>query len=229
MASRREGVDFVESLRFVTQDPDWGTKVLVGGLVALAGIFILPAPLAVGYTLRITRSAATEAQPRLPEWTDWGGLFVDGLRVIGVGLAHALALLLVLGCPIGLLLVTGFVDQNKDSALGLLVFATLALPLLVFYLAVIVHLQVAVLRLAVTDSLAQAFDVRENLAFVGRNVLPLLLVLAVMLVGQLIANFGVLLCCVGVLFTAFWAQCTTSHALGRAGWGDPLWGGGRAA
>jgi hypothetical protein len=225
MASRREGVDFVESLRFVTDDPDWGTKVLVGGLVALAGIFILPVPLAVGYGLRVTRAAATEAQPRLPEWTDWGGLFVDGLRVIGVGLAHALALLLVLGCPIGLLLVTGFVDQHKGSVLVPLVFVTLALPLLVLYLAVIVHLQVAVLRLAVTDSFTQALDVSENLAFVGRNVLPLLLVLAVMLVGQLIAQLGLILCCVGILFTAFWAQCTTSHALGRAGRGDPVWGG----
>jgi hypothetical protein len=99
---------------------NWDRKMLVLVLLCVAGIFvpILPWIPALGYMAEImSRSAAGEGDPDLPEWNDWGRLFVDGLRVGGAGLIAMLPLILVFSCGFGTYFISliGAIAQDTDG------------------------------------------------------------------------------------------------------------------
>lgn len=86
-------------VRFPFQDPQWATKLLIGsGLLFLNYIVpVAPAIPVLGYYARLIRAGARNDDPsRLPEWDDWGELFLDGLRLLGVILFTTLPGMLVI-------------------------------------------------------------------------------------------------------------------------------------
>jgi hypothetical protein len=101
-------LDFGRALKFVTEDPDWIKKILIGGAAMLLSILVVGSILVSGYWVRlIQRAARGEARP-LPEWDDLGGLFMDGLRAVGIYLAHVLVVMLPLGlAALALVLIGG--------------------------------------------------------------------------------------------------------------------------
>lgn len=156
---------------FPFRDEHWQTKTLIGGLLALVGMLFFPLLLPIyGYSLRILRHTIHEGQPTLPEWDDWGGLFLDGLRMWVVSFVYLLPVWVLmcaaLACWMLPLLTIPFAGSNGEEALlgltiggqiaGFALFALAMLPALFLgYFAV-----VAVTRLAALDALNAAFDFR---------------------------------------------------------------------
>lgn len=64
--------------RRVFGDPSWLIKTLVGMFM-----LILP-PISFGYIYRIAEMGRQGTPIELPEWEDWRGLFVDGLRFLAI-------------------------------------------------------------------------------------------------------------------------------------------------
>lgn len=62
----------------------WG-KFLIGGLLSFVPIVNI---FAFGYLYRLSRQVRRSGQLVLPEWRDWQGLFMDGLRFGAVWLAY---------------------------------------------------------------------------------------------------------------------------------------------
>jgi hypothetical protein len=62
----------------------WG-KFLIGGLLSFVPIVNV---FAFGYLYRLSRQVRQTGQVALPEWRDWQGLFIDGLRFGAVWLAY---------------------------------------------------------------------------------------------------------------------------------------------
>ncbi len=215
-APARPGFDFMASLGVVGQDPAFVRKLLIGSLVMLAGFFILPLPLLVGYHFRVLRRTALGEPRPLPEWDDWGGLFIDGLRVMALLLVHQLGFLLGIGLPLGGVLLVSSALHDGTGALVALLLVPLALLVVVAAVTLAVYLQVVQIRLALTDDWGAACEPSANVSFMRRNVGTLLLAFAVLLVTNFIAQFGVLLCCVGVLPATLWSQIAFHHALGQA-------------
>jgi hypothetical protein len=85
----------------VLQQPGFWLKVLVGGLLSFVpGLNIF----AFGFLYRLSQSLQKRGSVALPDWSDWSGLFRDGLQFAVVWLAYwllplllALALFAVLG------------------------------------------------------------------------------------------------------------------------------------
>lgn len=223
--ARPASFDFVASLKVVTDDPAWVSKLLVASLVSLACGLIVPIPLLLGYYLRLMRRTLRgEARP-LPEWNDWGGLFGDGLRVLALLLPHQLAFLLGVVLPFVLVLVaSGTLGESRGGALVVLLVFPLMLLTLVLGFAFGVYLHAAFIRLAAVDDLRAAYDPGANVAFIRRNAFNVLLAFAVLIVTNFIAQFGLLLCCVGLLPAATWSQLCFHHALGRVAALDPQQG-----
>ncbi len=211
----RPAFDFMASLSVVGDDPAYLRKLLIGSLVLLAGVLILPLPLLIGYYFRVTRRTALGEQWPLPEWDDWGGLFMDGLRVIALILPHQIAFLLSVGLPFGAVGLGALALGDNVGPLVMLLILPLMLLVMLASLGFAVYLQVAQVRLALSQDLGQAFEPAANVAFLRRNVGPLLLAFAVLLVTNFIAQFGVLLCCVGLLPATLWSQIAFHHALGQ--------------
>ena len=89
-------VDFGRSFTFVTEDPEWVKKILIGGVFTLACALLVGVPFVLGYFSRTLRNVvAGEARP-MPEWDDLGGIFNEGLRLTAVYLLYTLGILAVL-------------------------------------------------------------------------------------------------------------------------------------
>ncbi|MHC1568144.1 MAG: DUF4013 domain-containing protein [Candidatus Syntropharchaeia archaeon] len=80
-------MDIESAIKFPTKDENWLMKVLIGGVINLIPIVNL---LATGFCLKTMREAIN-GTPRMPEWEDWGELFIKGL--IGVIIAFVYLLI----------------------------------------------------------------------------------------------------------------------------------------
>lgn len=65
--------------------PGFWAKMLIGGLLSFIPVVNL---LAFGYLLRLSGRVRKTGQLVLPEWTDWSGLFKDGLKFAVVWLLY---------------------------------------------------------------------------------------------------------------------------------------------
>ena len=217
----RGSIDFGRSFSYVSEDPDWLKKVLIGGLFGLASMLLVGIPFVLGYFSRTLRNVAAGTRPELPEWDDLGGIFEDGLRLTAVYLLYTLGVVLVLGVFAAALLVPAFLASGSGKAEDALA-AVSALGIVALYgvvmlvsLALALYLPAALARAALRGSIADAFAWRENVAFITANLANYALSLVSYLVAGFLAQFGVLLCCVGVFPAAFWSYLVLASALGQ--------------
>lgn len=214
-------VDFGRCFTFVTEDPEWITKILVGALFTLLAGFLVGIPFIMGYWARTLKNVAA-GQPRpLPAWDDLGGIFNDGLRLMGVYLAYTLGLVLVMGLVGGVVMIPLFALGATDGAEGAAA-ALGGLGILLFYLVVfvvsiaaIVFLPAAMLRSALRESFAEGFAWQPILGFIQANLGNYALSLVIYLVASFLSQFGMILCCVGIFPAAFWAYVVLAYGLGE--------------
>jgi hypothetical protein len=216
--------DFGRCFTFVTEDPEWLTKVLVGGLFALLSAILVGVPFVLGYWGRTFRNVARGEPRPLPAWDDLGGIFADGLRLVGVYLVYTLGLsvaLIALSCVFVAPLVAlggAGLDDGAEALLaalggvGSLIFYA---AILVTSLAAMVYLPAAVARAALRESFSEGFAWREITGFIQANAGNYALTLVAYLIASFLSQFGMLLCCVGVFPAAFWSYEILAYGLGE--------------
>jgi hypothetical protein len=132
-----------DTLAFPFRGADSTNRLLVGiGLLFLSFIIpILPALLVYGYLLQIMHEVIDGRPARMPEWTDWGKLFVDGLKALLVGFVYLLPALAVfavgmcLYCGMSVLMIS-LSEGASSSAAGDGVYATLLVfSMITFFLS----------------------------------------------------------------------------------------------
>lgn len=130
-------------LAFPLRDEQWAGKFAVGTGLLLASLLlpVLPALFVYGYLLRVMRNAVEDGELELPAWTDWGGLFKDGLKALVVGGSYLLPGLVLILCGTMLYCVAAIaipisMEANpaaaSDEVPGLLLFASM----LLFFLSI---------------------------------------------------------------------------------------------
>ena len=72
-------MDINRALTFVTDDDRWISKLLIGTVIIFFSFLIIPLFFFYGYIIQIVRNVMAGEKNPLPEWTDWGKLFKDGL------------------------------------------------------------------------------------------------------------------------------------------------------
>jgi hypothetical protein len=215
-------VDFGRSFTFVTEDPEWVKKILIGGVFTLACALLVGVPFVLGYFSRTLRNVVAGAPRPMPEWDDLGGIFSEGLRLTAVYLLYSLAVVAVvaaLGCVV-MLPVMALSGHRGDpsEALGLLgglgIVGLYGL-VMVASLALAVYLPAALARAALRGTVADGFAWRETLAFIKANLGNYLISLVIYLLASFLSQFGIILCCVGIFPAAFWAYMVLAVALGQ--------------
>jgi hypothetical protein len=218
-------LDLGQGFRFFFEDPDWLKKMLIGGVFMLLSSLLIGGVFVAGYGLHVLRRVVRGEPRPLPEWEDFGRYFSDGLRAFGLYLVHILAvgiLPAIFGCLIGLMgggmaSVIHSSSGASDAAGGLVAIAMIGLYALtlVMLLIVLIYFPAAFIRFAVLDRFSAGFEVRENIAFIRRNLGRYALALVLALLAHFVGQLGAILCCIGVFPTSFWAVCVGMWALGE--------------
>ncbi len=212
-------LDFGRSLGFFFQDPNWIQKLLIGSLFTILSFFLIGGVFIAGYAVRLLRRAARGEPYPLPEWDDLGGMFMEGLSAMAAYLLHILPCIMAFGLLAIPIVLLGGKDGEGAPAALFVIFPLLAV-LLVLFFGVVFYFTAVLTRLAVEERFGAAFEVSENLAFLKRNIGNFVMAIVVFLVGNFIAQFGIILFCVGIIPATFWSQCVGAYALGEVAFRD---------
>jgi len=213
-------LDFGRTLGFFFQDPNWVQKILIGSLFTILSFFFIGTIFVAGYIVRLIRRAARGEPYPLPEWDDLGGMFAEGLSAVGAYLIHIVPVVAIFLMSFVPLILLGERDGEPPPA-ALLLFFPLMIVAIVILFAVMFYFTAAFTRLAVEERFGAALEVQLNVAFLKRNAINFLLAVVAFMVANFIAQFGILLFCVGILPATFWSQCVAAYALGDVAFRDP--------
>jgi hypothetical protein len=226
-----------EALWFLKRSDDWIATTIIGGVLSLLSVLILPAIILQGYFVRAMQAAA-HGEEAAPSFTDWGGLFVDGLKLFVVTFVWALIAIipaLVLSAIIG---IGAFTLTQSVSGPGMapepaanvgFSILTIVGALLVFALSLLAAYIVpaAGANFALEGNLGAGFDVRTIVggALTGEYAVAWLLAIVVAVVlGTIGSVLSIIL--IGI-FVLFYTQVTTYYLWARGyadGLGDqPSW------
>ena len=209
--------DFARPFQFVFEDPNWLKKVLL-----LAVFFLIPlvGPIAVmGYQIRVMRQIADGNESGLPDMV-FGEDLVNGLKLFVVVLGYIMPGFIIYfgGTIIGAILAAVLGGQNGDNPAGGLaaipMFGGMCIGLPLVFLGALLS-PVGMVRFADTGEIGAAFRFGEVFAFIKNNAINILLAIVVGMIAQFIAQFGIILCFVGVFLTAAFAMVVQGHAWGQ--------------
>ena len=224
-------LDLGQGFRFFFEDPDWIKKILIGGVFMLLSSVIVGGVFVAGYGVHLLRRVVRGEPRPLPDWDQLGVFLGDGLQAFGLYLLHLLAVGIVpvsLGCLIGLMGggVAGFSHSSRSSeAAGSLVALSIAglyAMTVALMLLLALYFPAAFTRFAVLGRFGAGFEVAENIAFIRRNLGRYALALVLYLLASLVAQVGIVACCVGIFPASFWAFCVAAWAMGEVARRDPL-------
>lgn len=211
------GYDFVKPFAFVFEDARWLNKVLIGGCFQLASVILIGIPFLIGYLARLVRNVINGVPNPLPEWDDMGRDFAEGLRFIGIGLIYMLPGVAILCMILVPLVAIGALSGNHsidpDHAEGLVgIFWCLTLPLGLIYL---IWIPAAFLMAAVEERFGAAFEFGRIWRFLRNNAGNYVLAILVAIVARFASGFGIILFCIGIFFTVFWAMVVSFYAFAQ--------------
>lgn len=205
-------LDLVRPFTFVFQDAEWLKKTLLGGLFVLAGVLVVGHFFVLGYLARLVRNVVASVPRPLPEWDDLGELFVEGVKYVLILVIYwmpvvILALLIVIPAAVA----GGHDSELPPPALTALVCLVLPLCLLIM-----IVLPVALVHAAVTNRFGAAFEIGKIVGFIKANFVNYLLAIVVYFVAHTLSQVGIVLFCVGVVFTSFLGTVMAAYAFADA-------------
>jgi len=224
-------MDFGKAYTFMFDDPNWLRKLGIGTLVGLLGIVLMPVLIGVipllmlvGYTLDALRDVVDGKEFPMPEWNEWGGFLIRGVKLMIALLVWSLPLFIIM---IPLFIGTALTGNHNNSgtAFGVLLITCSSCLMFLWGLFFWLISPAIYIRLAVTGRLGAAFEVgklwaltRDNL---GNVILALILVFVAGLIAAVVGSLGMLLLCVGFLitvpFATLWQYLVQAHLFGQIG------------
>lgn len=174
-------------------------------LVALAALVCRF--LVLGYLRRTAKGVLDGSADGLPAWDRPAEDIVEGLKLWLVALALFLP---AVGVTAGLALL---VMALTSPAMAWLPIVLLGPPAL---LITLVYLPAGVLAAVAEGDAFAAFDFERVAEIIGRAFGPYALAFLVAIAAEIIAQFGLLICCVGIFATRFAAHCVGVHVFATA-------------
>lgn len=189
-------MDINKAFRFVFDDKQWISKLLIGAVMTVLGFLIIPALILQGYLVKLIRQVMGGQDNDLPEWSDYGDLLRDGFYVtVGqlIWFLPLIILLLIVGVTAG-----GFsslVEGSDASALIATGGGLLMLCIVLLLVVAALFLTPALLiQYAIKGEFGALFRFGEIRDLIQSHMADILIVFLVSLVAAFVLSlvFGVL-------------------------------------
>ncbi len=89
-------MDVGKSLTYVLEDERWVNKLIIALIVSFFSFLFFPIFFLFGYAIAITRNVKDGVEKPLPEWENWGKLFMDGLYIFIAQFVYTLPFLILM-------------------------------------------------------------------------------------------------------------------------------------
>lgn len=211
----RPTFDFVKPFAFVFEDPEWVQKVLLGGVFVLASMAIVGIFFLYGYMARLVRNVVEGVQHPLPAWDDLGDYFIEGLRLFAVAIVYAIPVIVLVCVFILPAIIMQATDTEFLRGAGEMMAGCVWCLMVPISLAMGIWLPAALLMAAVDRQFAAAFDYRRIWNFIRANAGNYILAYVAWLIARFIAPFGLVLFCIGIVFTMFWSFVVGAYSFGQ--------------
>jgi len=178
-------MDIAKAFTYMLEDERWVTKLGIGAVLTFFIPLLLPIPLLVGYSVAVLRNVRDGYERPLPEWDDWGKLFMDGLFIMIAQFVYTLPFLLLL-CVVtgGMVASAGMAEFSEELATAsfLATFGISACLFLLWYVAILFISPAIMIQYGRTGQLGSCFRFGEVIAIARRNVGDILIVFVAVLV-----------------------------------------------
>jgi hypothetical protein len=193
-------MDINKAFRFVFDDRQWITKLIIGVFMSILAFLILPALIIQGYMIAIVRRVMQNDSEPLPEWTDWGKLLKDGFFVTVAQFFWTLPFLLVMLLGIGMTIGFGSMSNQDLAAAGATgsIFLVVCLGLL-FAVALLFITPALYIQYAIKDDFGACFRFSEIIDIIRNNLADILVaflvtVVAAVAISLVIGILGLIPC-----------------------------------
>ena len=223
-------MDVNRAIRYVFDDKQWISKVLIAVVLSLFSWLIIPAFIVAGYMVKLVRQVMHGQDTPLPEWTDWGDLLRDGFFVL---VAEFLWMLPFIVLILIVSLATGGLGSMSDGGDALAAATTgagllLACLVLLMVIALLFVLPALIIQYAIKGDFGALFRFSEVFDIIRNHMsdilLALLVTVAVSFVVGLVGGILGIIPCLGWI-AAFiiglaagpYIQFVSSHLYGQIG------------
>lgn len=203
-------MDFGSAFTFVFDDEEWLKKILLVGLITLipfvGWLFVL------GWTLEISRRVSKGESILLPGLEEFGERLVLGLKGLVVAFVYTLPITIIAVLYAGV-----FAFDIEAIAELVIVFTVLYVCCIsLFSLVLVVFMPTAFGALAETGRMGEAFRFGRMWSLIKAAPVAYILAIIGVWIAGLVSMVGLLLCCVGVIFTAAYAAAVQGNLYGQA-------------
>jgi hypothetical protein len=160
-----------------------------------------------GYLARLAAAVLSGRDDGLPAWDRMGEDLLSGIK-------YTLILIALFVPPVGITLAVMFLVMAMSTAsAGVLPLIVLGPPLL---LTALFCAPASLLAAVASDELSAPFDLPRISRQIGRAAGPYILAFLIAIAAEIVAQLGLLVCCIGVFVTRFLAHCIAVHAFATA-------------
>jgi hypothetical protein len=213
-------MDIGSAFTFMFDDEEWVKKLAIGGGIALVATILSPILVGIvlflplgGYMLE-TLKGVRDGQTKLPEWSDFGNLFVKGLMLAVIGLVYNIPVILLVCLAAGVNIGMAEADADLAQALGILSACFTCLQIVLSILISFI-LPGAIIRYAQYDTFGSAFQIGEIFRFITGNIGNYIIAFLLLWVASMLSLLGLIVCIIGVFFTMFWAILVQGNLYGQ--------------
>jgi len=204
-------MDFGLSFSYPFQDEEWVKKIVLTAVISL--IPLIGQLALIGWLVELTRRVIRGDSEPMPDWADFGGILVLGLKAFAIGFVYALPLMFI---SIPMAIFDSLIDSESAVALYTVVTLCFSCFALIYGLALAFFFPAAVGELASNDDLGAAINPVKILAHVRAAPSAYLLAFLGTIVAGFLSGFGIILCFVGIIFTTVYASAVQGHLYGQA-------------
>jgi hypothetical protein len=224
-------IDIGKAITYITEDERWMTKLGIAALIFLASTFlIIPFPLLIGYQIAIMRRVMAGDKRPLPEWDDFGKLFMDGLYVCIALLVYTAPLWILMCVGMSTIIFPALGGGNEDltailGGITLVSWGLISCVALILWAILFFIIPSVMIQYARTDDFGSCFRFGEIMAIARANLVNIIAVAAINLVGnfamQIVASMLFATFCLAIVaipliwIGTVWLLAVSAHLYGQ--------------